>query len=638
MSLGGFISKIVVSVTKTTFQFNKTLDVLIARFKDSCPPTSELIALIAQKNQINGALQQIQQKIIILNKIASTSEAVVDGVKAGVTIIKAIPIPTSVPPGVGIPVSIINMFSDALDTLGTMIDKEEGSLDSIPEALDLISKDVGEVITKLNEFDVAINDCAENDPGLNEDDLTAASESIDLNFVEVLTDEQLELLLKEPPGLLYGDYYLRLNYINSEFSFDKKQVTAQNKESVPPPGEFYKAGAPIEMLYGDKSFSSSNLVLVNEMKWLIDTKDLIFPPPEPAEDPMKAILKLNQVLILTAIFGAGQEEAEELYEIAWDLSQNKGWWRWKYNDIITDAFDNGKTILEQSVAFIGDEWKEGLVMLDSTIKTLFLGDLENEGEIKVYLSLLKFQGKALYEEANKVGGNYNWHSRRWDEDDKFLNTPDARLYPYSERLAVANESIYNDATIGQDFLDLRPIMHRRKRRWQAIFEVANYLSLKNPKIRFNDPLAEYFISKEIGYNTPIVNGINVIGNSETPITEDELISLYELEKEIVIEWWMYNADHQATPPITANGVWSDGFYSNLDSYAKTQVMLKLLTALGISWYNLDAEKISEFPFWGITWENTQIFNDYNDPNRNLDPSDKWYFAFGKNGLPVPTGS
>ena len=70
---------------------------------------------------------------------------------------------------------------------------------------------------------------------------------------------------------------------------------------------------------------------------------------------------------------------------------------------------------------------------------------------------------------------------------EFLNTPDARLYPYSERLAVANESIYNDATIGQDFLDLRPIMHRRKRRWQAIFEVANYLSLKNPKIRFNDP-------------------------------------------------------------------------------------------------------------------------------------------------------
>ena len=45
MALAKFISKIVESITKVTFQFNKTLDVLIERFKGSCPTTDELILL-----------------------------------------------------------------------------------------------------------------------------------------------------------------------------------------------------------------------------------------------------------------------------------------------------------------------------------------------------------------------------------------------------------------------------------------------------------------------------------------------------------------------------------------------------------------------------------------------------------------
>ena len=51
------------------------------------------------------------------------------------------------------------------------------------------------------------------DPNITQDDLKDAREKVDINFVEVLTNEDLEKLLNEPPGLLYGDYYLRLNYI-----------------------------------------------------------------------------------------------------------------------------------------------------------------------------------------------------------------------------------------------------------------------------------------------------------------------------------------------------------------------------------------------------------------------------------------
>jgi prefoldin subunit 5 len=169
MALAGFISKIVQSITRTTFQFNKTLDVLIDRFKGGCPTTKELESLVQQKNQINGALNQINQKIATLNKVAQGSEIAVEALKAGKTVIKQLPIPSSVPPGVGLPLSVTNNLADALDNLGTLIDKEEASLESIPEALELISNDVGEVITKLNEFDVVLNDCIEKDPNITSD-------------------------------------------------------------------------------------------------------------------------------------------------------------------------------------------------------------------------------------------------------------------------------------------------------------------------------------------------------------------------------------------------------------------------------------------------------------------------------------
>ena len=666
MALAKFISKIVESITKTTFQFNKTLDVLISQFKDTCPTTNELKALIQQKNQINNALVQIEGKIATLNKVAEGSEIAVEALSIGKTVIKQLPIPSSVPPGIGLPLSVTNNFSDALDNLGTLIDKEEASLASIPEALNLISKDVGEVITKLKELDTVLNKCLEEDPNITQEDLDSLNATTD-NFVGVLTNEQLEEILNNPPGLLYGDYYLRLNYVEvsqstlnafnedvnegegellnatsigtatlTNRSFDKKQVTAQNKESVPPPGDFYNENISVEMLYGDESFSSSNLVLVNEMKWLIDTKDLIFLPPPPAEDPLKAIYKENQVILLMSIYGANREEAEELYELAWELSQNEGPNKGYYDTLVREAFNNSRTVLEQAVANEGYEWKEGDRVLDSTIKKLFLSGITDEIKIKSNISLLRKKGITLEKQANAIGGNYNATEKRWNNDGEFNFTPNAKLYPYSERLALTAINSFSDASIGSSFLNLKPEMQRRKPLMQAIFEEANYISLTNPDISFNDPLKEYFSSKGIGYNTPIINDIPIIGNSATLITYEELEALYDREKDINVDWFFNNSNLNDTPQITPNGV----TFEMLNAYSKTQLMKKLKTALGNGWYNQNAVRTSEEALWGFDSSVNPNSSSYDllDPNRNLNPTDKWYFEFGRNGLPTPTGS
>ena len=637
MALSGFISKIVQSVTRTTFQFNKTLDVLIERFQDSCPTTPELRSLIKQKNEINGALQQIEQKIATLNKVAQGSEIAVTALKAGVTIIKQLPIPTSVPPGIGIPVNIINNFSDALDNLGTLIDKEDAAISSVPEALDIISNDVGEVITKLNEFSVALDNCLQQDPNITQEDLDSIAATTE-NFVGVLTNEQLEEILNTPPGLLYGDYYLRLNYVNSEFSFDKKQVKAQNKESVPPPGEFYNPNASVEILLGDESYSSSNIVLVDEMKWKIDTKDLIFPPPPPQEDPLKAIQKEGQIVILMAIYGANREEADELYELAWNLSQNQGPNRAYYPTLVQEAFDNSRTILEQAVANEGYEWTQGDRILDATIKTLFLADFANtasELQVASEIGQIRAIANSILSKANQIGGNYNAESKRWNNDGEFGLASDGRIYPYSERLALTAENLYNDATIGDEFVNLRPEMAKRKPLFQAIFEAANLRFLAGRPYNFNDPLKEYFLSKDQGYNQPIINEIPISGNATELITTQEINDVYQSELNIID--YINLAPSNLVPPNfdkTSYGL----NYQNRRAYAKTQVFLKLKQTLGINWYNQNAQAASELPFWspGGGNPNSSSYNQ-NNVNNGLSIDNRWYFEFGRNGLPVPTG-
>ena len=626
MALAKFISKIVESITKTTFQFNKTLDVLISQFKDTCPTTNELKALIQQKNQINNALVQIEGKIATLNKVAEGSEIAVEALSIGKTVIKQLPIPSSVPPGIGLPLSVTNNFSDALDNLGTLIDKEEASLDAIPDALELISKDVGEVITKLNEFNVALNDCLEKDNNITQEDLDSIVATTG-NFVNVLSDADLDDILSKPPGLLYGDYYLRKQIVPTveEFSFDKKQIVAQNKETVIE-GDFYNENILVEKLFGDESFSSSNTVLVDEMKWIIDTKDLIFPPPAPAEDPLKAIQKLSQVAILQAIYGANAEEAEELYELAWELSQNKGPNKGYYDTLVVEAFNESRTVLEQAVANEGYEWQQGDRVLNATIKTLFLADYAstvNEIQLKAAISGIRNQAITLLKQARDIGGNYNSVGKRWSKDGDFENIPNNKLYPYSARLAATAENVFNN--LGS-FESLRSEMARRKPLMQAIFEIANYEFLSGRPYNFNDPLKDYFLSKNLGYNQPIINEIVINGDNNSAITDEELESIYEAEIRDNEDWFFSLINFNDDTPITPNGV----TLNMLAMYSKYEIFFKLRSTLGIGWYNTNAQVASLLSFWSGN-------PGYGSISQPLTPADKWYFEFGRNGLNAPTG-
>ena len=158
------ISKLIISsitkVIKSTAKFDIVIDDLLEKFKEACPPKDELLLIVKQKNQIQSALTTIIDTISTLEKTASTIEKVITGVGTAVKIIKLLPLPTSVPPGVGIPVNVINGFTSALIALGKVLDSAKGAVSIVPPSAKTIGDAAQSILAKLQLLNGVIDGCA----------------------------------------------------------------------------------------------------------------------------------------------------------------------------------------------------------------------------------------------------------------------------------------------------------------------------------------------------------------------------------------------------------------------------------------------------------------------------------------------
>ena len=117
----------------------------------------EIEALLNQnikvKNTLTGALNTILKPIDTISKLVSTLNQVIPTLKTVVTVIKALPIPSSVPPGIGIPVSVINGFSSSLIAIDKALSKLEGPIGAADTGIKGIQTKVKPIVDKLRELD-----------------------------------------------------------------------------------------------------------------------------------------------------------------------------------------------------------------------------------------------------------------------------------------------------------------------------------------------------------------------------------------------------------------------------------------------------------------------------------------------------
>jgi hypothetical protein len=271
MALGIVIAGLVRNAARSLVNFELAIDPLIERLQQSCPPKVELEIIISQKNSIATALTQTQTALNTMVQTGQTVTGIINVTDIALRVIKNLPLPTSVPPGVGIPISIINRFTDTLIKLSDLIKTNRGIVASITPAVQSLNGDIQTILGKLAQLDTLLAGCLEQATiGLTDDEKEDyfTRLGINLNTLDTTSDPQVNLVggqaLEDSLApnsndpLIYKGFKLIIdNDKENKLSFPRRRIVATRIAN----------GVQI---VGDYSFSSSTQILVDEVKFQID--------------------------------------------------------------------------------------------------------------------------------------------------------------------------------------------------------------------------------------------------------------------------------------------------------------------------------------------------------------------------------
>lgn len=249
--------------------------------------------LLTTKNRISNVLYKTQNSLETTRKTADTISKILIGIQTGITIIKTLPIPTAYPPGVGVPMGIINTFSDVLDKLNDYVKKGKGPLSQIPKVLGEITKILQNIINKLNSLDnvilyllqiiIILKTYLKYGPNATETeiqevtnetfsnlDLSSIGNNSNININETAEEELLKCLQSNSNDpCIYKGFKLEVEYDpNNKFSFPSRRIKGYNPElnRLVYNNSVYESDNP-----QGYSFSSSLETLLSEIKYVIDT-------------------------------------------------------------------------------------------------------------------------------------------------------------------------------------------------------------------------------------------------------------------------------------------------------------------------------------------------------------------------------
>ena len=271
MALGIVIAGLVRNAARSLVNFELAIDPLIERLQQSCPPKVELEIIISQKNSIATALTQTQTALNTMVQTGQTVTGIINVTDIALRVIKNLPLPTSVPPGVGIPISIINRFTDTLIKLSDLIKTNRGIVASITPAVQSLNGDIQTILGKLAQLDTLLAGCLEQATiGLTDDEKEDyfTRLGINLNTLDTTSNPQVNLVggqaLEDSLApnsndpLIYKGFKLIIdNDKENKLSFPRRRIVATRIAN----------GVQI---VGDYSFSSSTQILVDEVKFQID--------------------------------------------------------------------------------------------------------------------------------------------------------------------------------------------------------------------------------------------------------------------------------------------------------------------------------------------------------------------------------
>ena len=238
-------------------QVNKLIAKGIPKISDiqnqiTCPTQAELARIISRKNrlvkQLNRLLKVIQSTEKFINsikKFISLSSKTILGLD-----ISSLALPSSIPPGIGIPVGVINKSGDIINLLKNQIKGEQGKIDNLASPLTLLKSVITQALQYLSLLDNLVQYCY---PDANQEQISA-------ELTAITTDEsnQESPVVTNVNGFTMG---VETEPQISTLSIKRRRAIATNKQGV-------------IMLTGEWSFSSIDQILIDELVFYIQQKDL----------------------------------------------------------------------------------------------------------------------------------------------------------------------------------------------------------------------------------------------------------------------------------------------------------------------------------------------------------------------------
>jgi hypothetical protein len=127
--------------------------------RQGCPTSSGISRIRAQKEGLDSGINKVKDRIEKFKKIPSTLEPPLTGLKAALKVIKTLPIPQSVPPGFGIPISITTTYADVMHLVKEFIAQIGEDIEGINAILETPSLFLDNVEKISSRLDGAIKSC-----------------------------------------------------------------------------------------------------------------------------------------------------------------------------------------------------------------------------------------------------------------------------------------------------------------------------------------------------------------------------------------------------------------------------------------------------------------------------------------------
>jgi len=126
-------------------------------FKVSCPPREVLLTIIFLRNELTTILNNANKVITTSNNVISIVQTSLSTLNAILLVLRNTPIPT----GFGLPISVINKFTNSINIISKRINQGQVGLATI-QALSLILTGLlASILELLNSLDGLIQKCAE---------------------------------------------------------------------------------------------------------------------------------------------------------------------------------------------------------------------------------------------------------------------------------------------------------------------------------------------------------------------------------------------------------------------------------------------------------------------------------------------